>query len=347
MKKILKLTLATIMAISLFGCSGETKETLKVFNWGEYIDTSVIKQFEEEFNCKVIYETFDSNESMYVKLQGGNQYDVMFPSEYMIEKLIIEDLIQPINMDNIPNMAQIDEGLLNQSFDTENQYWVPYFCGNVGIIYDTTIVDEADFEDEWNILRNTKYSGDIYMYDSVRDSFVPALKSLGYSMNTTDEVEIAEAAKWLDDQRNEMDPVYVGDEVIDAMVRGEKAMAVMYSGDAAAVMAENEDMSFYMPSNQGTNYWFDGMVLSKDSQNVDLATSFMNFMISYDIALANTSEVGYYSTNVEAAKTAGNSDYNGIEAYTIRYGENDECFEYQTQDVIELYNLYWEKIITQ
>lgn len=348
MKNFFKLSLAFVMALSLVGCSGDSdKEVLKVFNWGEYIDRSVISQFEEAFNCKVIYETFDSNESMYVKLQGGNQYDVMFPSEYMIEKLIIEDLIQEIDMDLIPNMEQIDPALLNQAFDIENKYWVPYFCGNVGIIYDTTIVDEEDFIDEWNILRNTKYAGNIYMYDSVRDSFVPALKSLGYSMNTVDEGEVEEAANWLMEQREEMNPVYVGDEVIDSMVRGEKAMAVMYSGDAAAIMAENEDMAFYLPEQQGTNYWFDGMVLSKECTNVELATSFMNFIIGYDVALANTVEVGYYSTNIEAALTASEDEYEGIDAYMIRYGENDECFSYQPQSVIELYNQYWEKIITQ
>lgn len=347
MKKIFKLSLVLSLLFSVVGCSGESKEILKVFNWGEYIDTDVLKQFEDEFDCKIIYETFDSNESMYVKLQGGNQYDVMFPSEYMIEKLIVEDLIQTINLDSLPNMVEIDPSIMGQSFDPNNEYWVPYFCGNVGIIYDTTVVDVEDLADDWNILRNTKYAGNIYMYDSVRDSFVPALKSLGYSMNTEDETEIANAAQWLNDQRSEMKPVYVGDEVIDAMIRGEKALAVMYSGDATTIMSENEDMAFYMPESQGTNYWFDGMVLSKDCTNVELATAFMNFMIGYEVALANTVEVGYYSTNVEAANSAASDEFDGIEAYTIRYGENDECFAYQTQDIIELYNTYWEKIITQ
>lgn len=348
MKKIIKICFTFLVTIGLVGCgASDDREVLKVFNWGEYIDEAVLTQFEEEYNCKIIYETFDSNESMYVKLQGGNQYDVMFPSEYMIEKLIVEDLIQELDMDLIPNMDQIDPQLLGQDFDLENKYWVPYFCGNVGIIYDSTVVDQEDLSQEWDILRNEKYAGNIYMYDSVRDSFVVSLKALGYSMNSTNETEIEEAAQWLDDQRKEMNPVYVGDEVIDAMGRGEKAMAVMYSGDAAAIMAENEDMAFYMPETQGTNYWFDGMVMSKDCTNVELASQFMNFMIGYETALANTIEVGYYSTNVEAALTAKEEEYSDVDAYTIRYGENDECFSYQTQEIIELYNQYWEKIITQ
>lgn len=349
MNKVFKMFLVAMVSFTLVGCgSGDSdKETLKVFNWGEYIDEDVLDAFEEEYDCKVIYETFDSNESMYVKLQGGNQYDVMIPSEYMIEKLIAEDLIQEIDMSLMTNMEGLNPDILNQKFDPENKYWVPYFCGNVGIVYDTTVVDEADLADGWNLLANEKYAGDIYMYNSVRDSFVPALKSLGYSMNSTDEAEIAEGAKWLMDQRDTMDPVYVGDEVIDRMISGEKAMAVLYSGDAATVLSENDNMAFFIPEDQGTNYWFDGMVLSKDCKNTELATAFMNYMISDEVSLLNTSEVGYYSTNLYAADVASKEDFEGNSAYALYIRENDECFAYQTQDVIELYSSHWEKILTQ
>ena len=263
--KVVKVALAVCMIIAI-GWSistGTSKRTLRVYNWGEYIDKTVLDEFEEEYDCQIIYETFDSNEIMYTKYMSGNSYDIMVPSEYMIERLIKEDQLQKIDKDLIPNISNINEGVLGQSFDPNNDYWVPYFCGNVGILYDKTIVDAKDLEEGWDILRNTKYKGQIYMYDSERDSFMVALKALGYSMNTTDQQEIDAAYQWLIDQRAEMDPVYVGDESIDTMISGLKAMAIMYSGDAAAVMAENENMEFYMPD-QGTNIWFDGFVISKE-----------------------------------------------------------------------------------
>ncbi len=349
MNKLVKGILVGAMSLSLVGCgsSSEETKTLKVFNWGEYIDESVIEDFEKEFNCDVIYETFDTNESMYTKILGGNQYDVLIPSEYMIERLVKEDLVQKVDMTKITNLSNVDQELLNKDFDPNQEYWVPYFTGNVGIVYDTTVVDEADLAQEWEILRNEKYAGDIYMYDSVRDSLVPALKSQGYSMNTTSEAEVEAAYNWLVEQKNTMDPVYGGDEVIDAMVRGEKAMALMYSGDAAYIISENEDMDFFMPETAGTNYWFDGMVLTKDSQNVELATEFMNYMLRDDVALKNTTEVGYYSSNVNASKEASEGDYAGNSAYGMRIGDNDEYFTYQDDATLEMYNTYWEKLITQ
>ncbi|WP_296883512.1 extracellular solute-binding protein, partial [Thomasclavelia sp.] len=300
--KVVKVALAVCMIIAI-GWSistGTSKRTLRVYNWGEYIDKTVLDEFEEEYDCQIIYETFDSNEIMYTKYMSGNSYDIMVPSEYMIERLIKEDQLQKIDKDLIPNISNINEGVLGQSFDPNNDYWVPYFCGNVGILYDKTIVDAKDLEEGWDILRNTKYKGQIYMYDSERDSFMVALKALGYSMNTTDQQEIDAAYQWLIDQRAEMDPVYVGDESIDTMISGLKAMAIMYSGDAAAVMAENENMEFYMPD-QGTNIWFDGFVISKECKQVELANQFINFMISDEISYRNTVEVGYLTANVNAA----------------------------------------------
>ena len=349
MKKLIKSSIAALLAVSLVGCGGsgeKDKPTLKVFNWGEYVDTDVIKSFEEEFDCKVVYETFDSNEMMYTKLMGGNSYDVMVPSEYMIERMIKEDLLQEIDTAAITNMKSVDESVLNQPFDLENKYWVPYFYGNVGIVYDKTVVQEEDLKDGWNILRNTEYKGNIYMYDSERDSFMVALKALGYSMNSTNEKEVEEAYNWLVAQRNEMDPVYVADESIDTMKNGEKAMAVMYSGDAAAVMADNEDMGFFMPE-EGTNVWFDGFVISKDSKQAKLANDFINYMISDENALLNTQEVGYLTTNTVAAKTASEEDYVGINAYGIRIKDKDEVFAYQDDATKEMFNSRWVKVIAQ
>ena len=290
MKKLVKIALASVLSLStLVGCGSSSQgasKTLKVFNWGEYVDRDVISGFENEFDCKVIYETFDSNETMYTKLLGGDKYDVMVPSEYMIERLIKEDLLQKIDWNVMTNKDSLDNSVLNQNFDKNNDYWVPYFYGNVGIVYDKTKVSESDLSAGWEVLRNTKYKGNIYMYDSERDSFMVALKALGYSMNTTNKDEIEKAYNWLIDQRKTMNPTYATDETIDAMKNSEKAMAVMYSGDAASVMAENQDMGFYMP-NEGTNIWFDGFVVSKDCQETQLAMEFINYMISDENALNN------------------------------------------------------------
>lgn len=347
---LIKVGIVAMLVIAFIGfkVSGNTSatKTLKVFNWGEYIDTDVIASFEKEYDCKIVYETFDSNEMMYTKLMGGNHYDIMVPSEYMIERMVKENLLQEIDSNKITNIASIDSSLLNQPFDPENKYWVPYFYGNVGIVYDKTIVNPDDLKDGWNILRNTKYRGQIYMYDSERDSFMVALKALGYSMNSTNEKEIEEAYNWLVAQRDEMSPVYVGDESIDTMKNGEKAMAVMYSGDAAAVMAQNKNMEFFMPK-EGTNVWFDGFVISKGCKETSLANEFINYMISDENALLNTEEVGYLTANKVAAKEAKENDYNGISAYDIRIGDKDEVFAYQDETIKEMFNTRWVKVIAK
>lgn len=348
MKKLAKLLLVSLLSLtSLVGCgSRQYTHTLRVFNWGEYVDPDVIAGFQREFDCKVIYETFDSNESMYTKLLGGNKYDIMVPSEYMIERLIKENLLQKMDWSLITNKDSLDNAVLNQSFDKNNDYWVPYFYGNVGIVYDKTKVSESDLSAGWEVLRNPQYKGNIYMYDSERDSFMVALKALGYSMNTTNNAEIEKAYDWLVEQRNTMDPTYATDETIDAMKNSEKAMAVMYSGDAAAVLAENPDMNFYMPT-EGTNIWFDGFVLSKECQDAQLAMEFINYMISDENALNNTLEVGYLTSNVNAAKEASLNDFDGNIAYSIRMGKNDEVFHYQPQEVKEIYSRYWTKVKAQ
>ncbi len=343
--KVVKVVLAGCLLLSV-GWSistGVGKKTLRVYNWGEYIDKTVISDFENEYDCRIIYETFDSNEIMYTKYMSGNSYDVMVPSEYMIERMIKEDLLQPIDKSLISNFDNINKDILGQSFDPDNDYWIPYFCGNVGILYDKTIVDKNDLKEGWNILRNPKYKGQIYMYDSERDSFMVALKALGYSMNTTVEKEIDEAYQWLIDQRSEMEPVYVGDESIDTMISGVKAMAIMYSGDATTVMSENPNMEYYLPE-EGTNVWFDGFVISKECKQTKLANQFINFMISNENSYKNTVEVGYLTANVNAAKKAAEEEYKGISAYQIRTNAKDEVFSYQDNEVKEMYNSRWTKV---
>lgn len=325
-----------------------TKPVLRVFNAGEYIDKENVKAFEKEYDCKVIYETFDSNESMYTKYTGGNVYDILVPSDYMIERLINEDRLRKIDWSKIPNYENLDHSIMNQPFDQNNEYWVPYFYGNVGILYDKTKVDEEDLEAGYEILRNPKYKGNIYMYDSVRDSFMCAFKALGYSMNTEDDQEIQDAYDWLINQKETMDPVYVSDDGIDNMKNSEKAIAVMYSGAAAEIISENENMAFYLP-NEGTNVWFDGFVITKECKEVDLAHAFINYMCDDEHALSNTLEVGYLTPNINAAKEAKEEEYSDNEAYAIRTDLDglDEVFVAQSNEIKEKFSVLWTKIISK
>ena len=226
---------------------------LKLYLPGEYLGENVISDFEKQFGVRVIVENFDSNEMMYTKLMAGDRYDVVIPSDYMIERLMKEDFLQPLDKSLIPNMENMDDAVRGMSYDPQNDWSIPYFWGSVGLVYNHENVDPAVIEREgWEILRNTDYAGHVYIYDSERDSFMMAFKALGYSMNTEDPDEINAAYEWLLQMNNTMSPVYVTDEVIDGMMNGYKDIAVVYSGDAAVVLDENEDMSFYMPS-QGTN----------------------------------------------------------------------------------------------
>ena len=286
------------------------KKTLYVYNAGEYIDPDLLTQFENEYNCSVIYDTFESNEMMYTKLSSGERYDVLVPSDYMIERLIREEYLAPIQWDLITNKDKLMDEVMDKSYDPGNVYSVPYFWGTVGILYDTTVVSEEDMAAGWDVLMNPKYRGNLYMYDSERDSFMVALKALGYSMNTHDEEQIREAYEWLITQRDSMDPVYAGDDVIDNMISGNKALAIVYSGDASYIMSENENMSYCTPS-QGTNLWYDAMVITKNCQETELAHAFIDFMLRDDVALANTEYVGYTSVVSSAYEAMQETTYAG------------------------------------
>lgn len=346
MKKIIVLTICIALVAALFGC-GESKPTLKVYNAGEYIDTALISDFEAENNCKVIYETFDSNESMYTKVMSGENYDVIIPSDYMIERLAKEDFLSDIDKSKLQNYDKIIPSLLSQPFDPENKYSIPYFWGSVGILYDETQVDDKDLEAGWEILKNPKYKEKIYMYDSERDSFMIALKALGYSLNTSDKQELDAAYNWLIEQNEIMSPVYVGDEVIDSMISGNKAMAIVYSGDAAYIMSENENMKYFEPE-VGTNLWIDGMVVMKDSQNAELAHKFIDFMISPENALKNSEMVGYTSPVESVFKELSETTYAGNEAYVPRQGfVKDEFFRYQDTETKKYCAELWTKVKSQ
>lgn len=321
-------------------------DTLKVYNWGEYIDPEVNQAFEEQFGVKIIYDTFDSNELMYTKLQGGESYDVLVPSDYMIERLIREDYLQPLDHSRITNLPLLAEGVTGLSYDPSNTYTVPYFWGTVGIVYNKNNVALEDLEKEgYNILRDQKYKGHVYFYDSERDSFMLALKALGYSMNTENEDELNEAYAWLREAVSTMDPEIVTDEVIDAMINGNKDMAVVYSGDAAYILSENEDMGYYMPM-EGTNLWSDAMVIPKNASNPKLANEYINFILEYENSMKNSLFVGYASSNGEVLETLSGEDgeFEGNDAYLPRVGyEKDEIFRYndKTKKII---SELWTKV---
>lgn len=288
-------------------------------------------------------ETFDSNEMMYTKLSSGDSYDVLVPSDYMIERLLKENYLQPLDREVITNFDLLDPAVVGLPYDPDNSYSIPYFWGTVGMVYNKNNVDYEDLEKEgWNILANPKYENKLYLYDSERDSFMMAFKALGYSMNTDSEEEINAAYEWLCNINNTMHPVYVTDEIIDNMINGTKDIGIVYSGDAAYILSENPDMGYYCPS-EGTNVWSDAMVIPKNAPNPDLANEFINYVLSYDASYDNTEEVGYTSSNAEvAADVSGEGGiYEGNEAYIPRSNyDKDEVFrdnEYLRQRLSELW----------
>ena len=307
-------------------------QTLHVYNWGEYTGENIISGFEELTGAKVIMDNFDSNEQMYIKVANGDAYDVLVPSDYMIQRMMQEKMLQKLEPETHKEcLGELADAIKGLPYDPKNEYSIPYFWGTVGIVYDKTKVSEEDLEkDGWDIFLNQKFKGDIYLYDSERDSFMMALKALGYSMNTTSQDELNDAYNWLIQCVQTMDPEIVTDEIIDNMAQARKALGLIYSGDAAYVMSENENMGFYMPKS-GTNLWSDAMVIPKNAKNPKLANEFIRYITSYDAAMDNSSYVGYTSPNKEVMEELGGKggDYDGINAYTPRAGyDKDEVFQY-------------------
>ena len=307
-------------------------QTLHVYNWGEYTGENIISGFEEVTGAKVIMDNFDSNEQMYIKVANGDAYDVLVPSDYMIQRMMQEKMLQKLEPETRKEcLGELVDAIKGLPYDPKNEYSIPYFWGTVGIVYDKRKVSEEDLEkDGWDIFLDQKFKGDIYLYDSERDSFMMALKALGYSMNTTSQDELNAAYNWLIQCVQTMDPEIVTDEIIDNMAQARKALGVIYSGDAAYVMSENENMGFYMPKS-GTNLWSDAMVIPKNAKNPKLANEFIRYITSYDAAMDNSSYVGYTSPNKEVMEELGGKggDYDGINAYTPRAGyDKDEVFQY-------------------
>ena len=320
-------------------------EKLVVYNWGEYIDPEVLTMFEEETGIDIVYEEFETNEILYPKISSGAiAYDVICPSDYMIQRMIENDLLSEINFDNIPNLKNIGKQYLEQSrqFDPENKYSVPYCWGTVGILYNKMMVDEP--VDSWSILWDPKYKDNILMQDSVRDAFGVTLKYLGYSLNSTDLDELTEAKNLLIEQKP-LVQAYVIDQVRDKMIGNEAALGVIYSGEAIYTQKENPNLEYVIPK-EGSNIWIDSWVIPKNAEHKENAEKFINFLCRPDIALMNFEYITYSTPN-EAAREL-------IEDESIRNSEiafpdlskydNLETFQYLGTEADQVYGDLWNKV---
>lgn len=339
--------LASMAALTGCGSSGgsENGEVI-VYNWGEYIDPETIEMFEEETGIKVIYDEFETNETMYPKVEAGAaSYDVICPSDYMISKMIDNDMLAEINFDNIPNAkANIGEQYYQQSkgFDPDNKYSIPYCWGTVGILYNKTMVDEPITS--WAQLWDEKYADNILMQDSVRDAFMVAEKVNGFSMNTVDPSELEIAKNALIEQKP-LVQAYVIDQVRDKMIGGEAAIGVIYSGEAIYTQRENPDLVYVIPE-EGTNVWIDSWVILKDAPNKENAEKFIDFMCRGDIAVKNFEYITYSTPNEAARELIEDEDIKNSEIAfpDLSQYNNLEVFVYLGEDGDALYNEMWKEV---
>ncbi len=353
MKRKIAAAIALAVAGSLLitGCKGSGKqsktdsgETLTVFNYGEYMDPEMVKLFEEETGIKVKYEEAVTPEEMYSKFSSGViDYDLLCSTDYMIGKLIEEDLIVPIDFSSFEYAENIgaDYWKFASAFDPENQYVLPYFWGTIGILYDTTKVKEMP--DSWQVLFDGSYANQIIMQDSMRDSFMVALKYLGYSVNTTDEKEIREAYELLLSQKKDV-MSYLVDEARDEVVAGNAAMAVVYSGEAYLGHEYNPDLAYVVPK-EGTNIWMDGWVMTKNCKNKEAAQKFLDFLCREDVAAANFEYI-YYSTPNQAVIDGLDEELKkdpSIVPDTSKLQTSEVCVEAK-KETTELYNKLWKEI---
>lgn len=353
-KRSVSLAAAAVLAAGLISGCGSTdheeradvsENILYVYNWGEYIDPDVIDLFEEETGIRVVYDVFETNEVMYPKIAANpSQYDVICPSDYMIAKMAENDLLSPLDFDAMPNAkSNIGEEYweLSGTFDPGNVYSVPYCWGTVGILYNTTMVDET--VDSWDILWDEKYDDDILMQDSVRDLFMVAEKKLGYSMNTVDPEEL-EKCKDLLIEEKPLVQAYVVDEVRDKMISGESALGVIFSGEAEYTREENEDLAYAIPK-EGTNVWIDSWVVTRDSRHKANAAKWIDFMCRGDIALKNFEYI-YYSTPNTAAMELMDEETLGNEVLFPDLSEhpNLEAYSYLGEDADRLYYNLWKEV---
>ncbi len=360
MKKLITFSLVTVLGISLLtGCGNANNKgtantsgndnkdagSLYVYNWGEYIDEDVIDMFEEETGIKVYYDEFETNEVMYPKIkQGAVKYDVICPSDYMIERMIKEDLLAEINFDNVPNLKNIGSQYLEQSkaFDPDNKFSVPYCWGTLGILYNKTMVDEPITS--WSAIFDEKYKDNILMIDSVRDAIGIVLKYKGYGLNSMEEKELEEAKNILVQQKNVVQG-YVVDQVRDKMIGEEAAIGVIYSGEAIFTQRENENLVYVVPE-EGSNMWIDSWVIPKNSENKENAEKFINFICREDIALKNFDYITYSTPNTAARELIEDEDIKNSE---IAFPGTDilgrcETFKYLGAEADEKYMELWKQV---
>ena len=345
-KNLLCVLLAALIVLPIFGCtSNASNGEVYVYNWGEYIDPEVIESFEKEYNIKVIYDEFETNEMMYPKVEAGAvNYDVVCPSDYMIKKMIDNDLLAELNWDNIPNSKNIGAQYFETSkeFDPENKYSVPYCWGTVGILYNKTMVDEPITS--WAQLWDPKYKNNILMQNSVRDAFMVALKLNGYSMNTLNEEELQIAKESLLEQKP-LVQAYVVDQVRDKMIGNEAAIGVIYSGEAIYTQRENPDLVYVIPE-EGTNVWIDSWVILKNAKNKENAEKFIDYMCRPDIALKNFEYITYSTPNEAARELIEDEDIKNSEIAfpDLTKYNNLETYVYLGEEGDELYNSLWKEV---
>ena len=355
-KNTFAMALSLILGASavLSGCGGKTDASgsqggageVYVYNWGEYIDEEVISMFEEETGIKVIYDMFETNEDMYPVIEaGGRTYDVVCPSDYMIQKMVENNMLAELNFDNIPNVSQIDPLYMerSKSFDPENKYSVPYCWGTVGILYNTGMVAPEDVPTRWSDLWDEKFNGEILMQDSVRDAFMVALKSLGYSMNSENEAELGQARDLLIRQKP-LVQAYVIDQVRDKMIGGEAAVGVIYSGEMLYIQEEvaaqglDYDLEYVLPE-EGTNVWIDSWVIPANAKNKENAEAWINFLCRPEIAKMNFEYITYATPNKGAFELLDEDLKNNKALFPdIESLDNCEVFQYLGNEVDSIYN---------
>lgn len=328
-----------IITLTLSGCSTDSRPVLKVYSAGRYIDMTVLDDFEKEFNCRVVYDEFDSNESMYIQVANDSYtYDVVVPSDYYIDRLKQEGRLEKLDKSIITNISNIQEDYLAPAYDTNNEYSVPYMVGTLGILYNKAKlgIDEADVS--YDMLFDKKYSGQVFMLDSMRDALGAALIKLGYSVNTNNDSELEKARNLLVEQKP-MVQAYITDEMADKMIAGEGLMTLAYSGEAAYAMSESEDLSYAVPK-EGSNKWADSFVVLKTGKQKELAMQYINFMCRTDISQRNMNETGYASP----VKGTDAGDESGTEVYypTTETLNRCEAFTYSKEATDKYYEIWTE-----
>ncbi len=322
---------------------------LYVYNYGEYFDPEALAQFEEETGIKVTYDEYETNEVMYpIIANGAAQYDLVCPSDYMVQRMISEGMLEKINFDNVPNIKYVDQVYKDaaKGFDSANEYSVPYLWGTVGILYNKRMVKEP--VDSWGILWDTKYKDNILMQKSVRDAFGITLKYLGHSLNSTDEKELEEAKQKLIQQKQSgVVQAYVVDEVRDKMIGNEAAIGVIYSGEALTCQSENPDLEYVIPK-EGSNLWIDAWVIPKGAKNKENAEKFLDFLCRPEIAKKNFDYITYSIPNSEGRKLIEEEEYRNS---TIAFPElssltNCETLQYLGPDVDDIYNQKWKEVMS-